>query len=454
MMNDAAVNFIKCQLVFGGFILLVAYILSLSGFNINAVTILYVIAFYMAIVPFFLTKSLLNPICIYSVILIIQLLDFGLQNALGMELRYYPSLVSGEVELLRIRSLVIIVLWAFFLGVGYFIGSKSLPHSEVMNKDKLNGVRSRRKAIKLFSVLCVILSIYSLFAGLSVAGGFTGMLSAMSDRSDAYQGYGYLRTFAQFGVFGAMGLLYLDRKYSSLLVLALSFFSTAMFGGRAAAILGVFLPYVFYWNWCYSRISTKSILIYGVAGVAFIFFMEIFKYQNREFMLDINKLLFSMSRGMADILPSMLHAIDVGTLEYQYGKSLLNVFLILIPRALWPSKPEGLGEDALLGRALIGEDYWGIPPGPYGVAYLNFSYFGVALFALMSGLLSKYLFRKFCSLKNDAKYFWFCVSYTFVFLKVFNFPSVYSVMQFFVAFIFSYLLLKSCAVICRLRISL
>lgn len=457
MLTASAKIYLKWIFVFFSVLAGGGYFFSLSSFELSWILITYLLVLLLVAVPFFITKNFLDPICIYSALLILQLTDFALQDALGAGLRYFPDLAGDKVLELKLLGLLIIALWAVSLNAGYFLpflGRKFIKYD--MNNESqrtAQGITWRnKKVINIFSGICFIFSVAGFLGGLNVAGSVAGMVEGMSSRSETYMGYGYLRIMAQFGVLGAIGFLLNKKIKLSLFALLFAFMATAMFGGRAAAFLGVILPYVFVYNWTHKKFSGAKVLFFGLIGVFFVFLMEIFKFTGRGLALDLTKIISSVSRGMSDILPSMIHAIHIGLLDLQYGKTFLNFFYGLVPRAFWPNKPEGVGEDALLGRALIGEEYWGLPPGPFGVAYLNFSYVGVIVFGVMVGVLSRYLFIKYAKSLRNSRTPWLALLYPFIFIKVFNFFSVYSMIQSFVALVFVCVFFYAISIMLRLRL--
>ena len=62
---------------------------------------------------------------------------------------------------------------------------------------------------------------------------------------------------------------------------------------------------------------------------------------------------------------------------------------------IWAEKPSSISAGGLLGRALMGDDYWGLPLGSHGSAYLNFGWFGMIPFGVMSGIIIGLLYRLF-----------------------------------------------------------
>src|SRR5699024_2557792 len=126
--------------------------------------------------------------------------------------------------------------------------------------------------------------------------------------------------------------------------------------------------------------------------------------------------------------PSMLYALDTNMIDYQLGRTFLNIPLSFIPRVVWQNKPTGLGEDALLGRLFLGENYWALPPGEYGVAYLNFSLIGLIALPILVGYISAILYNSYKKLIESDKISLYTITYPFIFLNIFSFFTIYSFM--------------------------
>lgn len=404
-----------------------------QGVDLNWVFFVWFLVGLAVICPLMVGEDILHPLSISAGLLFLPVLDFAIKESMGAGLRYFPLMDKAQVSDLRLYALIVIGIWAclvyFFFAFAMRIYSVRIVGGEDSCKYHLSKLkRFDRLSVNVLIWFSLGMSVASFCLVLLYMGGIGAILAAMSDRSEAYMGVGFLRSFAQFGVVGAIGFLIVGRVGWSILALMVAFFSTLIFGGRGAAALGVLLPYIFSYNMLHKKISSSVLYFYGAAGVLFVFSMQYLKFSGRELVFSFVNVASSIGSGMADILPSMFYALDQGILDYQYGRTLLNVFFVLIPRLLWPEKPEGLGEDAILGRALIGEYYWGLPPGAYGVAYLNFSLFGVFLLAPIVGFLSGWLFSKYLrSIELVSPLL--LMLYPIIFVKVFYFFSVYAVLQ-------------------------
>lgn len=80
-------------------------------------------------------------------------------------------------------------------------------------------------------------------------------------------------------------------------------------------------------------------------------------------------------------------------LNFQYGKTWLNLLTLPIPRKIWPQKPILL-EGRIFGQTYF-DDTAGQPPGYAGALYMNFWYIGIfpgfALLAILHKALYRYL---------------------------------------------------------------
>jgi exosortase/archaeosortase len=94
-------------------------------------------------------------------------------------------------------------------------------------------------------------------------------------------GIGYPRNIAQFGVTGAVGFLALGKRNLFWFFHIISFLSTAMFGGRAAAFVGVVVPYFIAWSVVIGRLKSKTATSSFASAVLFLVSVEYFKYGGR-----------------------------------------------------------------------------------------------------------------------------------------------------------------------------
>jgi len=78
------------------------------------------------------------------------------------------------------------------------------------------------------------------------------------------------------------------------------------------------------------------------------------------------------------------------TQDYKLGGTLVQFITAVIPRQLWPGKPVNM--DTYIGEKIYGATYYGssgVPIGFFGEMYMNFWYAGIAIGALLLGMLLK-----------------------------------------------------------------
>lgn len=122
--------------------------------------------------------------------------------------------------------------------------------------------------------------------------------------------------------------------------------------------------------------------------------------------------------------------------DYLYGESYIGTVLFFVPRFIWPSKPRGAG--ALAGERIFNKSSGaGVPPGPVGEAYWNFSIFGVVLIFALYGYFHKWLAVNYQQYNNSAGYFIFYI----ITLTIFS-PTGIAMVSYFHAIIPVFLILK------------
>ncbi|MNT31148.1 hypothetical protein D3C72_1669730 [compost metagenome] len=68
-----------------------------------------------------------------------------------------------------------------------------------------------------------------------------------------------------------------------------------------------------------------------------------------------------------------------------YGEVYLNALVAFVPRAIWPEKPIQLSRR--VREEFFGDTDGGVPPGLFGESVIAFDYFGLAMMALIFGLI-------------------------------------------------------------------
>lgn len=96
-------------------------------------------------------------------------------------------------------------------------------------------------------------------------------------------------------------------------------------------------------------------------------------------------------------------------LNYMWGESIVNSFTMFIPRDIFPNKST-VNLDTIVARDIFGEQSFGagsIPPGLIAELYINFSWFGVILGAVLFGILIRVTEFFYLKCSPGSLYFFF-----------------------------------------------
>lgn len=260
-----------------------------------------------------------------------------------------------------------------------------------------------------FGVMSIALPIalaFQLYIFLSF-GGISGFIDAFSDSSsDAFNGMGWQFLIAEmFPVFLAIGLLVWKRdllrrrSWGFLALLVLGFFVLKMlFGGlrgsRSNTVWAVFWLVGAIHLWI--RPVPRRFIAMGLVCLALFMYLYGFYKQDGIHAFDAFKdpsqlqsaeekngrtldtaLLGDMAR--TEIQSYLLYRLwAVNDYDYAYGATYLEAFDVLIPKSIWPNRPDGKvrkGTEALHGRAVYGAGIFQASQvyGLAGEAMLNFS---------------------------------------------------------------------------------
>lgn len=101
----------------------------------------------------------------------------------------------------------------------------------------------------------------------------------------------------------------------------------------------------------------------------------------------------SFGRGVADVFSRIVDQTGVAV-PYEGGKSYLEALQFLVPRALWPDKPDNATGNRIgkrYGVVFIHDDLTNVAPTAMGEMYMNFGGLGVVLGMVLLGALASYI---------------------------------------------------------------
>ena len=366
--------------------------------DLTVTSLLVFVAGVVIAAPVILSRDIFSPLAIYGALqslVVINFYEVAVQNG---RLRYAPSLSTEQVEHVAALGLLIFIVWSGLLYISYYTASRTYRRGLAKLEAQMTssgfsapgGARVRRPVT--LALILLMLSTSAFLFAVSHVGGVAAMISAMVNRRETYAGLWYLRQLVQLSGLASLLLLYAGRARLSFVIAAIGTVSVALFGGRAAAVLGVLFPYLVFRHYYWRRLHFISIL--WALGFAFVFVVlwgELRQYgeiRTANLVSSFYELPLRVARGSAtgEILSALVASLTYGSENFRYGVPMLNIFAAPIPRGLWPGKPGIIDESGIVGYSLMGERYWGLPPGPYGWAYFNFGWFGVFIFAIVTGV--------------------------------------------------------------------
>lgn len=295
---------------------------------------------------------------------------------------------------------------------------------------------SRKKFYPVFA-LALTSSVAGLTTYLGQLGGISGVLEAYENNQDAFVGKGWLLVFAwPLAILSFIFIVFAwtnrDKSHRSNLVLGMillsfsgmgHFLLLGWYGSRAATIWAVFwMAGIVHYH--FRKLSRRIVTIGLTVLVAFMYLYGFYKEQKRAsfevlrspalwleppgYQRDFKHLLLS-DFARADSNALILHNLikDPGDYGYRWGLTYAGAFCILIPRNIWPDRPEftvDAGTEAQHGKfsSWRSSQVYGLS----GEALLNFGPVGVVpMFALFGGVLGWYR-RKFTTWEAlDARMF-------------------------------------------------
>lgn len=395
-------------------VLILFYLIHID-FEVDKTHILLMFFGVILLAPFFFLNDLFHPIIIFNVYNIFIWLNFySKYNSENTTLRYYQN--YDIYDYVYSYSLLVIIVWFLFFYVGYYFGGKidiNKRSKQFINKELTF------KNPKLIGIVLFFISALSFIYLQYTVGGIGLMIENMVNRREMYSGLAYITNLILLGGLSSIFLLIAGYRKTSLVILLISSLFMLLQGGRSGFIFGIIIPYIIIYNFFIKKIRLKYLII--LTPIVLLAY-EALGNLRLHGKLGINSSgIFNLiiksanSREVADILPSLIGALHDNYLQYGLGKPFLNIIYAPIPRSFWSDKPI-IDDAGYIGYKLMGEGYWGLPMGPYGWAYYNFSWIGVILFSIITGFL---VGKIAMSLKNKNNLF-MLILYSQIFLSIFE----------------------------------
>lgn len=372
-------------------IIISLFIIYIYDYKYNYNTLMFIILVSFMILSILISKDLFHPFNIFFIstqfLFVFNMIDI---NANKNSFRY-GYLDSNYHDKAFLWAVLVILIWYIFMYSGYFYSSRT-------KTKKTDLALFDIKNTNLISILLIIIGITSYSYVVFLKGGFSGIIESLSGRVSAYAGLNYLIKLTGLVTIGALILLRNGYKKISVIIILLSFLLLASFGGRGGAFFGSIFPYIIYYHYQENRLRILQLVPLGAIVILFSIGLGNYRmYQETRLNFNgfydvVSKIAHSTQGG--EILPSLVGSLIKGDIGYQYGATLINIIFAPIPRSIWFNKPP-IDESGIVGKVLMGSEYWGLPPGPYGIAFFNFGFIGVILFSFIVGFIIYKLYYKF-----------------------------------------------------------
>ena len=207
-------------------------------------------------------------------------------------------------------------------------------------------------------------------------------------------------------------------KIKSILMFLLIFFLLIFSNSKSpifVLLVGVFILY-------YYRIKRIKFLKLLMLSIGAILFFNLWELVFREYLVvgefvsvteDASILLRLSDFMIGNFMQLQVTSIIIESYPYYYpyiyGSSIFMIFLIFIPRSIFPEKPLTAAGDftVTIWPEAYAENGTTLPPGLFGELYMNFSWIGIVIGMFLIGLFYKKLWVHF---KNDEKdsFYSFC----------------------------------------------
>ncbi|MFD1385938.1 O-antigen polymerase [Oceanobacillus oncorhynchi subsp. oncorhynchi] len=401
------------------FISILTTVFIINNYNsaLDYNSLLFIILIPIIIAPFFFSKDLMNPFVIFFLnsqfLFVLNMIDVNINKSSFR----YGILSSNYHDKAFFWSIIVILIWFVFLYLGYFYSVKIT--SQKSKLDKVSKVNNKL----VISLILILIGLGSYLYIVFLKGGIDEIIDGLSNRTEAYSGLNYFVKLIALISIGSIMMLSIGYKKTSMVLILLSFLMLSSFGGRAGAFFGSIFPYIIYYNYKVKKIRLIQLIPLGLIMIIFATALGNYRlYQKFSFeMTGIKDIFLNIANGTqgGETLPSLIGSLMNRTIDYEYGSTIINILFAPIPRTLWRDKPP-IDESGIVGRLLMGAEGWGLPPGPYGIAFLNFGFIGVLVVSFITGFIVYYMYSKLVlNNKNDI----FLIFYAMTIPSIFNIVS-------------------------------
>lgn len=311
--------------------------------------------------------------------------------------------------LLATKALFYISLALVFLYLGY---KSNIGKSLAFKIPTLSTEWNIKRTIFLI-ILFLFVGFIAYYLLIDLNGGFKNYIYYISNRARLVQGKGFLKeaiNLIGLALFVSYILYQKNRKTIFrtifLSILILSYFIVSLTLGGRGYIINILITLMFIHNYLVKRIRIKTLLVLLLILPFFINWAG--KVRSAEKIGSVGQLIevskerersvlkmVSRDFGRIDTFMAIIERVPAGSEGFQWGKTYLEGFLGLVPRALYADKP--FGTAAEVHYWIYGDRFyhtWDLraPQSASAITwidelYINFSFIGIILGSFLYGVI-------------------------------------------------------------------
>jgi oligosaccharide repeat unit polymerase len=328
-------------------------------------------------------------------------------------------LLLGKDISVLIPGILAINVSMLFLLLGYSTNPRGFPilRFSIMRKDEWSARRLRWLSIIILAIAAASIMSYMQAMGITITAieDLTKKRRLVIELAQQYQyaALGYqiwgasLLSYLLYFMVSIMAVGKKRRKHLAFVTIfvGLAAFLLPLISSSRTEIALALANCIVIWHYMRRKISLKAIATIMTVLLLLIVFLGALRAVSQGKFDDLTGFLNAgtvveqllLNRNWLDVAKTA-HIIDEvpGTMDFQYGQTMITWLFAPVPRQVWISKPAvRIGPE--LGYLIFdtGRLKTGVPPGIIGELYLNFGYFGIAVGMLIFGYWLKYLYNSF-----------------------------------------------------------
>ncbi|MDZ7399923.1 MAG: oligosaccharide repeat unit polymerase [candidate division KSB1 bacterium] len=353
-------------------------------------------------------RGKIDPLSPFAIFSFSYTLLFGIK---AVDILVFRRILFLEDHQFYIKALIYAIIGLHFFQIGYFTKAWQLLTKK---RQIIKPIWSFKKFQHILSFYSII-SIISFLVIIKLSGGFSfyfqnihaAMVKITSGSALFFMAVLLIEVPLLLWFSYVLELKKNAFAFSLFLALVLFLFFSL---GERGHLISLVISLLAIYHYEKKNLTLKSLVLFAVA---FILFLSIYG-QYREFSkhnISIKRLGFNAKIGLEAVYHTAMADFDQlirvkdilkhtpDGLDYQLGKTFLNLFFKPIPSRIWDEKPQGAG--LIVTKHLYPKHFQAhvtVAPSLIGELYLNFHIVGIILGFFVFGVMSRALYEKlqFC----------------------------------------------------------